>query len=104
MTASVFDLFKRAAAPQPAAAPPVVSLWKKATHYLMFFTLDAEQFASHYVGAGKSSSLCTGGGCPAGGGGVGATEHASLPVWDVMNRRVAVLKFLTKEDGPAGKI
>jgi hypothetical protein len=101
----IFDLFQNDQTQQPARAPlPVLSLWRQATLYLMFFTLTPARFRSHYDEAGRCAYHCLEADCPACAAGVRATDHVYLPVWDVQNRRVAVLKFHTAEDGPAEKI
>jgi hypothetical protein len=101
----IFDMLARTRQAEPAAsALPVLSLWRQATYYLMFFTLTPDRFGSHYDEEGKSAYLCLGEGCPACGAGVRATDHVYLPVWDAQNRRVAVLKFHTGDNGPAEKI
>jgi hypothetical protein len=81
-----------------------ISLWKAVTYYVMFFTLHPGRFASHRDDEKKIIYLCPGEGCPACSAGVRASEHVYLPVWDVENRRVTVLKFDTRPDGPARKV
>src|SRR5262245_9306502 len=85
-------------------APPLVSVWRQGIHFLMFFTLHPEKFLSHYDEGSKTQYLCTGTGCLACEAGVRATEHIYLPCWDVQNRRIVVLKFDTRADGPARPI
>ena len=91
--------------PEPAATGvlPVINLWWATTYYLMFFTLHAEQLATHYDDDEKAY-LCLGEGCPACRAHVWVSEHAYMPVWDAQCRRVAILKFDTRPDGPASKI
>jgi hypothetical protein len=69
----------------------------------MFFTLKPAKFASHFDEDARSY-LCLGNGCPACGAGLKLTEHVYLPTWDAQNRRVAVLKFDTRPEGPAQKV
>jgi hypothetical protein len=89
--------------PTTAGSPPVLNLWRVTTYYLMFFTLHPEQFASHFDKQ-EGAYLCLGEKCPACKAGDKATMHVYLPVWDAQNRRVAILKFDTRPDGPAVKI
>jgi hypothetical protein len=100
----IFALLQDGQLPDPAhASLPVLSLWQVTTYYLMFFTLVPDKFASHFDQDVKSYQ-CLGDGCPACDAGVRATEHIYLPVWDAQNRRVAVLKFDTRPEGPAQKV
>jgi hypothetical protein len=100
----IFAMLRDGQLPDPAQASlPVLSLWRVTSYYLVFFTLVPDKFASHYDDDAKSY-LCLGDGCPACGAGVRATDHVYLPVWDAQNRRVAVLKFDTRPDGPAQKV
>jgi hypothetical protein len=82
---------------------PTISLWGKGIHYVMFFTLHPDRFASHREEDKRNSYyyLCPGKDCPACLVGDRATEHIYLPVWDPQNRRIAVLRFDTRPDGPA---
>jgi hypothetical protein len=106
MRKDIFSLLKDSGLPEQAQAGtiPVLSLWRVARYFLMFFTLQPEQFASHYDEEG--AYLCPGasGGCPACQAGLRPTEHVYLPVWDAQNRRIAVLKFDTRPDGPSAKL
>lgn len=83
---------------------PILSLWRQAIYYVIFFTLHPDKFSSHFDEAGRSSFLCIVEDCPACAAGLRATDHVYLPVWDAQNRRVSVLKFNTAENGPAEKI
>jgi hypothetical protein len=83
------------------ASLPTISVWGKWTLYLMFFTLHPDRFASHRDEDKKVVYLCPGEDCPACLVGVRPTQHIYLPVWDAQNRRIAVLKFDTRPDGPA---
>jgi hypothetical protein len=106
MKKDIFAMLQEDSLPEPAAAGalPVINLWWASTYYLMFFTFNAEQFASHYDDDEKYY-LCLGEGCcPACKANLRATEHVYLPTWDALSRRVAVLKFLIQPDGPAAKI
>src|SRR4051794_16384323 len=105
MPIDLFRLLDDQTLPDPAhaTAPPVLTLWREGKYYLMFFTSQGEQLASHYDEA-ERSYLCLGEGCPACGAGVRSTKHVYLPVWDAQNRRVAVLKFDARSDGPAARI
>jgi hypothetical protein len=102
------DLFAllRSDTSTPAADPGLrtISLWPAAVHYLCFFTLVPDRFASHYDKPGRFRYFCLGDGCPACDAGDRATTHIYLPVWDAQHRRVAVLRFDDRPDGPVGKI
>src|SRR6516162_5272160 len=89
---------------RPDASLPTISLWGKWTLYVMFFTLHPDRFASHFDEGKRIHYLCTGEECPACLIGVRATQHIYLPVWDAQNRRIAVLKFDTRPDGPARQL
>ena len=105
MKSDIFSLLDDGADAAPTAADlTTIGVWKGVTYYVMFFTLHPERFASHRDDEKKVVYLCPGGGCPACAAGLRATEHVYLPVWDVENRRVTVLKFDTRPDGPARKI
>jgi hypothetical protein len=105
MKKDIFALLQEDGLPDPAAVGglPVLGLWSATTYYLIFFTLHPEQFASHFDADAKYY-LCLGEGCPACGANLRAAAHVYLPVWDAQSRRVAVLKFDTRPDGPAAKI
>jgi hypothetical protein len=104
MKADIFALLDASRLPEPAQASlPILSLWRVATYYLMFFTLHPDKFATHYDDD-QGSYHCPGEGCPACAVGLKPTEHVYLPVWDAQNRQVAVLKFDTRPDGPAAKV
>jgi len=101
----IFALLRDNQLPDPAQASlPVLSLWPSGDLYLVFFTLHPEIFASHYDETARTAYQCLGHGCPACAAGVRATEHIYLPVWDAQGRRVAVLKFVARGDGPGTKI
>lgn len=104
MKADIFALLATPAAATTAATLSVISVWRVATHYLMFFCLHPDQFASHYDGPKKVTFLCSGEACPACKLGHKSTAHIYLPCWDVQNRRIVVLKLDTRPDGPAPKI
>jgi hypothetical protein len=104
MKDDIFTLLEGGRLPNPAQASlPVLSLWQLATYYLTFFTLVPAKYASHYDDD-AGHYVCLGDKCPACAAGVRATEHIYLPVWDAQNRRVAVLKFDTRPDGPAATV
>jgi hypothetical protein len=105
MRDDIFDLLEANQLPEPTqTALPVLSLWRLVIYYLMFFTLHPKKLLSHYDEDSKTQYLCLGQECPACAAGLRATEHIYLPVWDAQCRRVAILKFDTRSDGPAGKI
>jgi hypothetical protein len=104
MKSDIFELLDETLpAPDEASGLPVISLWRVATYYLTIFTLHPDRFASHYDDD-QGSYQCLSEGCPACKTGLRPTEHIYLPVWDLQNRRVAVLKFDTRPDGPAQRI
>jgi hypothetical protein len=104
MNADIFALLKANQLPEPTQTTlSVLSLWRLAVYYLIFFTLHPKKLVSHYDDA-QGQYLCLGPECPACAAGIRQTEHIYLPVWDAQSRRVAVLKFDTRLDGPAGKI
>jgi hypothetical protein len=106
MRKDIFAMLKDNGLPEQAQAGPaqVLSLWRVAKYYLMFFTLHPEQFPSHFDEE-EGYYFCAGAtGCPACKVGLRATEHVYLPVWDAQNRRIAVLKFDTRLDGPAARL
>jgi hypothetical protein len=101
---NIFDLLGQARTSGGGLSLPVLNLWNQGTYYLIFFTLCPDKFGSHFEESQRSSYQCPGEGCPACAVGLRATDHIYLPVWDVQNRRVAVLKFHTGDDGPATPI
>ena len=66
--------------------------------------LHPDKFATHYSEKQRCRYLCPEKGCPACDVEIRLTEHVYLPVWDAQNRRIAILTFDTREDGPARKI
>jgi hypothetical protein len=105
MMKDLFALLEDGALPDPSQnSLPILSVWRVTIYYVIFFTLYPEMFDSHHDKE-KGSYLCLGDGCcPACDAGIKKTEHIYLPVWDVQSRRVAVLKFDTRPDGPARTI
>src|SRR5262245_59109867 len=101
----IFALLAEDSLPDPdqVGSIPVLSLWRVTRYYLCFFTLHPERFDSHFDQDEKSYH-CLGEGCPACAAGIKATSHVYLPTWDALNRRVVVLKFDTRPDGPASKL
>ncbi len=108
MLANVLEMLSKTRPPEtPHRQPlPVLSLWKEAVYYLTFFTTHGEKFRSHFEEERGARGFygCLGENCPACAAGVKATEHFYIPVWDVRNRRVAVLRFDARLDGPAAKV
>jgi hypothetical protein len=105
MNQSILDLLDAPNQPEPSpGAPPLITLWGMGVYYLMFFTLDPDQFATHYDEDARGAYLCLGAACAACAAGLRATEHVYLPVWDAQNRRLAVLKFDTRDNGPAATL
>ena len=105
MHKDIFELLKDDGLPEPSQTGPmpVLSLWWVTKHYVMFFTFHPGHFGSHYD-KDEGSYHCLGDECPACKAGVKLTEHVYVPVWDVLNRRIAVLKFEMSKGGPAAKI
>jgi hypothetical protein len=84
MKADIFSLLQENVLPDPGqSALPLLSLWRVAIYYFVFFTLHPDKFASHYDEDEQGHFLCPGEGCPACAAGLRATEHVYLPVWDV---------------------
>jgi hypothetical protein len=108
MLADVLEMLSAGRRPEVAHQQPlpVLSLWKKAVYYLAFFTTHGVKFRSHFEEEREARGFyrCLGEDCPACAAGVKATEHVYIPVWDVRNRRIAVLKFDARPDSPAVKV
>ena len=83
---------------------PIISVWRLATHYVMFFMTKIVKYKAHYDSDVRKSYMCMGLECPACAVGLKPTEHIYLPVWDVQNRRIVVLRVDSRNDGPARKI
>ena len=83
---------------------PMIGTWYPGRHLLTCFTLKPDQFSTHYDSQGRYSFECLGDSCPACAAGMRRTEHLYLPVWDVENRRIAVLHFGLGPEGPASQI
>lgn len=105
MKSDIIQLLEsKAAAPSLGGDLPLISLWNPGTRVLMFFTLHPDHFGSHYAEEERFKFHCLGDNCPACAVGLRATEHLYIPVWDLANRRIAVLSFHTGPDGPAAPI
>ena len=82
----------------------IISVWRLAIHYIMFFMTRITKFKSHYDADSRKSYLCLEDNCPACQAGLKTTEHIYMPVWDVQNRHVVVLRVDSRNDGPARRI